>query len=179
MIRTHNFTLSIIYTCPIDELDLMEKIFIKEYDSLIPNGYNCTEGGHNGAPQKLKKLKLHSNPRVYQYSNSGECVGRFYTIREASMITDIPYDSIRKCLLGKCKQSKGYFWAKEYLNPFPIPTIKNTPIQVAQYSKSGELLNIYPSIQQAMKQTGINHIHTCAKGKLKSAGGYVWKYYYE
>lgn len=61
--------------------------------------------------------------------------------------------------------------------------------QVAQYSKEGNLINIFPSTKQAGRETGIKaenianccrlKIFTDKKGKthrVKSAGGYVWKY---
>lgn len=51
--------------------------------------------------------------------------------------------------------------------------------QVQMLDKStGKLLAIFPSIQEAERQIGIAHssIVACCKGRLKSAGGYVWRY---
>ena len=44
--------------------------------------------------------------------------------------------------------------------------------------KTGELLTTFPSISEAWRVTRIAQpsISACCKGKLKSAGGYVWKY---
>ena len=44
--------------------------------------------------------------------------------------------------------------------------------------KTGELLATFPYINEAERVTGINqsHISSCCRGKLKSAGGYVWRY---
>lgn len=49
---------------------------------------------------------------------------------------------------------------------------------VRQYSKTGEFIAEYASLTEAERKTGIayNSISKCCKGKLKSAGGYVWKY---
>ena len=49
---------------------------------------------------------------------------------------------------------------------------------VAQYTLEGILVATYPSIKEAERQTGINavNISYCCKGKLKTAGGYIWKY---
>jgi hypothetical protein len=49
---------------------------------------------------------------------------------------------------------------------------------VSQYSKSNELINNYHSICEAERQTKIvkTSISACCSGKLKTAGGYVWKY---
>ena len=44
--------------------------------------------------------------------------------------------------------------------------------------QTGELLATFPSTHEAERVTGINqgHISECCIGKLKSAGGYIWRY---
>ena len=56
---------------------------------------------------------------------------------------------------------------------------ENNPSKpVLQFSKDGELIAEYLSTREAERQTGCNHgsICACCKGKLKSTGGYIWKY---
>ena len=56
---------------------------------------------------------------------------------------------------------------------------ENNPSEpVIQFSKTGELIAEYPSTREAERQTGCNRssISKCCKGKLKSCGGYIWKY---
>lgn len=51
--------------------------------------------------------------------------------------------------------------------------------QVQMFDKfTGELLATFPSTHEADRITGINHsnISACCNGKIKSTGGYVWKY---
>lgn len=50
--------------------------------------------------------------------------------------------------------------------------------QVEQLDKHGNLLATYPSINEAERLTRTNHSHICecCQGKLKSTGGYVWRY---
>lgn len=47
---------------------------------------------------------------------------------------------------------------------------------VIQFSKTGEFIAEYPSIKEAERCLGCNHICECCKGKQKTAGGYIWKY---
>lgn len=49
---------------------------------------------------------------------------------------------------------------------------------ILQYTKDGQFIKEYPSIEEAYRQTGINcgQICWCCKGKYKSAGNYKWKY---
>lgn len=49
---------------------------------------------------------------------------------------------------------------------------------VLQYSLDGRQLAAYPSTTAAALETGAgqSHICKCCRGRLKSAGGYVWRY---
>ena len=51
-------------------------------------------------------------------------------------------------------------------------------VPIAQYTKDGEYVATFESIKNATETTGINgsQISGCAKGKYKSAGGFIWKY---
>lgn len=46
-----------------------------------------------------------------------------------------------------------------------------------QYSKCGVLINEFPSVAEASRQTGINNIQAVCKGNRVTAGGYIWSYY--
>ena len=56
---------------------------------------------------------------------------------------------------------------------------KNKSKAVQMFDRQGNLLAIFPSTREAWRVTGIAspHISSCCNGKLKSAGGYVWKYF--
>ena len=49
---------------------------------------------------------------------------------------------------------------------------------ILQYSKSGEFIRDWQGASEVERVLGINnsHIIECCKGKLKSSGGFVWKY---
>jgi len=48
---------------------------------------------------------------------------------------------------------------------------------VAQYSKDGELLRVWPCVSEAARHLGCNPctITNCTKGRIKSCKGYIWK----
>ena len=54
----------------------------------------------------------------------------------------------------------------------------NAEKPVTQYTKDGVEIARYSGIREAERQTGIpnSNIGKCCKGKLKSAGGYIWRY---
>lgn len=57
-------------------------------------------------------------------------------------------------------------------------TEKSNQVPVAQYSKIGRLVKIFDSAKQASRLTGADptSISKCCKGKIKTAGGFTWKY---
>lgn len=71
-----NFTYEIIFETKSKDrkklnllLDIMEKFYIKKYDS-FKNGYNSTLGGKD-----VREVKKCSNPRkIGQFSNNGELI---------------------------------------------------------------------------------------------------------
>lgn len=52
-------------------------------------------------------------------------------------------------------------------------------VPVIQYTKDGMLIKKWDSMQEVMKELGINrgNISNCCSGRCKSVGGYKWKYY--
>lgn len=50
--------------------------------------------------------------------------------------------------------------------------------KVSQLDSNGKVINIFPSITEAFKRTGVVKTSICAvcRGRRKSAGGYIWEY---
>ena len=57
-------------------------------------------------------------------------------------------------------------------------TCKRLSKPVAQYTKTGELIEVYPSASEAGRQLGFSqgNISTAARGEQKTSYGYIWKY---
>jgi len=51
-------------------------------------------------------------------------------------------------------------------------------IKICQYTKTGEVINVWSSAMEIERQLGFSHenLAKCCKGKIKSAYGFVWKY---
>ena len=50
--------------------------------------------------------------------------------------------------------------------------------QVGQFTREGKLIKIWPSLSEVKRQLGFSqsHISEAARGKLKTAYGFIWKY---
>ena len=136
-----------------------------------------------------KHSDLHSKDKskpILQYTLDGQFVAEYESAFDASRQTGFNRASINKCCLGKQKTCANHLWCfkgKEYEIEDKIlkaQTKKTSGIirQVVQLNKEGQLVNIFNSIVDAYDKTGIakQNISSCCKGKLKTAGGYIWKY---
>lgn len=135
------------------------------------------------SPQQVIDIFLHqpNQKGVRQYNLQGVLVGTYKSINEAMRQTGI--NNISQAAKDNIKTAGGYIW--RYIDDnqetyFP----KNTQNKkrVAQYSKSGQLIQIYDSITQAAKATGqksSSNISQVCKGKAATAGGFIWRYYEE
>ncbi len=68
--------------------------------------------------------------------------------------------------------------SKECCEKHHNQTIKNNCKKINQYSKNGELIKVWNSLHEIEKNLGLpaTNVCKCCKGKLKSIGGFIWKY---
>jgi len=135
-----NFDLEIIEKVKISkQLDIREKFWIKEFNSLAPNGYNLFDGGnkHKKASSKLrKKLSLaklgkkygsrkkgsgdnisigkgSTSFKVYK-KNDNEFVGTWINRSKCAEDLNLNKFHVASCLRGDRKSHKGYIFVGEY-----------------------------------------------------------------
>lgn len=132
---------------------------------------------------QIIKCFLHQPNRkaVKQFSLDGKELAVYESIQEAIRQTGI--NNISKAAKGEMKTAGGYIW-KYVDDDKSLVTVKGTQnkIRVAQYSKDGQLMQIYNSITEAAKATGqksSSNISQVCRGKAQTAGGYIWRYYEE
>lgn len=165
----------------------------KETGAGYVNILNCLSGRKSSAkgfqwryldekpPGKLEDKK---QIPVDQYTLSGEYITTFPSV--ASAFSSLRKDedkrkasSISLCCKGKMRSAFGFQW--RYANdtpPDPYQVDRSSPKTIAQFSTDGSLLSVYDSIAEAARKTGIGrtNINACCRGKLKTSGGYKWKY---
>lgn len=78
---------------------------LSECEDAIPRRMLSRKGGLH------KKLKI--TDKVLQYNLDGTFVAAFPSVRDASVVTGIPYSSIYSCLYRGIRKSHGYIWKKE------------------------------------------------------------------
>jgi group I intron endonuclease len=165
------FKREIIEYCDIDKLNDKEKLYIKQYNTKFPHGYNLTDGGEG--------------MKGYQYNDNQK-----QNISKAKTGQKYPEEhgeKIRQSKLGKKRN-------QETINKISITKASKHNIQpdlnlkgqyksnsqkiILQYDLQNTLLNEFQSAQEAgrcLKKSG-NQIADCASGRQKSAYGYKWQY---
>jgi hypothetical protein len=78
-IREHGcdaFKVTKICDCRLEDMDKLEQFYIKEYDTLHPNGYNMTEGGSTGSKHcDLANKKNKENKKAISEKAKKNCLG--------------------------------------------------------------------------------------------------------
>lgn len=143
-----NFSFEVIEECPKEKLDEREIYWIQFYDT-YNNGYNLTKGG-------MSKIKLDYEFIVETYQRLG-------SIHATHKELGINRDSVRRAL--------------DYFN-ISYNKNRSAPIAVVMIDKeTGEELKTFATIKDAAAYAGISDstIRGYFSGRLKSAGGYLWK----
>lgn len=141
--------------------------------------------------------------KVYQYDLNGNYMTTYHSAMDASIkiVGKERSGEILKCIKGEVASAFGFVW-KDYrnnhidLSNFKIITTKKgvrlvdmSPTgkkkrriahgkAVNQYTLDGKYITTFNSTVEASESCGIGHtsIGKCCLGKLKTAGGYLWKY---
>lgn len=166
----------------------MERYLIKKYNSIIPNGYNGTEGGEINIPTDIIKDKISNSLRGKRVSEetrikiSESRKGMRFSKETCNKISEskkcsIPWNKGKKGVYtketrkkmseskkGSIPWNKGKGWNEEY---------KRKKYKKVLCIETNEL---FESIKQAQEKYKTKNISAVCKGKRKTAGGYHWKY---
>lgn len=188
-----NFDFSVLEECDQEELDDKEIQWIKDKNSMSPNGYNILAGGQKiranlekrkcpicgeimskGASQCLKcylkerRKNIPSKQELLEQldKNNGNfsAVGRFYNVTD---------NAVRDW----CKKYNISCSSKDYKKQIKKEPCKKRVRQID--INTNQVIAEFESIIAAAKSLGKNkssHIVEVCKGKLKQAYGYKWEY---
>ena len=157
----------------------------------INNGLNLTNKSN---PQRAKKIQEKYGIKVHQYTLGGEYIASYNSLSEASRTVNVNERCISKCYNGTQQSAGGYKWKvdSESDNLIKLQMHKNRyknskttqkydlgkKRKVNQYTLGGEFIASYNSISEAHKSTKTSYLNIgqCCLGKLRTSGGYIWRY---
>ena len=165
------FKREIIEYCNIDELDNKEKLYIKQYNTKFPHGYNLTDGGEG------MKGYQYNDDQKQNISNAK--IGQKYPKEHGEKIRISKLGKKRDPnTINKIIQTKASKHNIQYNLNLKGQYKSNSQKYILQYDFQNNILNEYQSAQEAgrcLNKSG-NQIADCASGRQKTAYGFKWKY---
>ena len=149
-----------------DYLNMYEKLYIKERNTLVPNGYNLMTGGENSLHSEETKKKMSVAQMGKTLSDETK-----KKLSEANMGKTHSEESKQKMSETKMGKTLSDETKKKMSDVKPKKPVEQWDGDV--------LIKIYPSTCEAERQTLIykSSILLVCKDKQKTAGGYTWKFY--
>ena len=161
----------------LEQANEREQYWIAELNTLAPNGYNLDKGGLNKSTHESTKQKISKNNARYW---------------KGKHLSDEAKEKLRQFNIGRkhSEESKrrrketykltGYDYGRGKHRPpeavAKIAEMKKRPVE--QFTKDMVFVAEYPSIKEAIQQTGVGHISECClrKPHCNTAGGYIWRF---
>lgn len=176
-----------------EELDRLEKFYIKEYKTSVKeNGYNVAEGGHNGnvfdgkTEEEMSEIRQRmSDGRKGKYMGEDNY---FYGKPKTDEHKKKLSESLKGKYVGDDSWNKGLVRSEETRkkisdNHADVSLDKHPRARkVDQFNKDGVYIKTWNCIQEAENFYGNPHakaktnIHNCCTGRQKTAYGYVWRF---
>ena len=155
-----------------EEADQKEKELIEFYKS-GGKCYNIASGG-KGVPGV-------NGHKIKQYSLKGEFIREWDSIKDAEKFLNKSkaQANISACCLGRKHRAYGYIWRySDDPNNLEVKPLTPYRSPINQITKEGKIINTYPTIAEASRQTGIRDtcIGNALRGWSKTAGGFMWKF---
>jgi len=162
-----NFELELVCTTSDDLLNDMEIEYIKNFDCLVPNGYNLRLGGNSGKHNEQTKHKIRETLK------DGYKIGRI--VNSKNRLGKPHSETIKKKI---SKSLKGNKFSKESINKRVLSRRINQNRKIVQFDLEGNKLKEFDSCKEAGKYMGVttSSICQCLKGKTKTSKGFIWKY---
>lgn len=165
-----NFQVEILEEAEIEKLNDLEKRYIKEYNSLAPNGYNISNGGDGG-----KKVEVF----VYSAQN-GKFLEHYNSLSEASLFTGVPIETISSILSNKNQRKIAHnlYFSKTFLKEIDLLTLaRKNYTTIYLYDIEGTFIKALPTIRSAASELRVSESainRHCANGK-ECCGYYLSK----
>lgn len=156
-----------------EELNYLEKKYIREFNTIRPNGYNLTVGGDTSSYVKCRP--------IVQISKHGEIVEKYNSIADATRALNISEGALSSVLYGFTNKAHGYYWKfldDVNLNKY-IENIKQP--YVAMYDKDGKLEKIYDDAKEASIEQNVTlgRIKQCCTLERKHSKEKQFRLYFD
>lgn len=146
----------------------------------------CTTKENMNNPLTKEKRVGENNP-MYGKNHKSETKMKISESQKGKKLSEKTKQKISESLKGE----NNYWYGKQFSDEHRRKMSKNhadfkkekhpQSKKTIQYDKQMNFIKLWNCVIEASKETGINYscITACCRGKQKTAGGYIWKYYEE
>lgn len=135
----------------------------------------------NAFKQKPKRAR-----KVVKYNENGEFICEYETIENAVKDANISRGTLMKYIANKIKSPNGFIWRFKDNNNLQNIDVSNfvskskQSIPVLKCNLQGDVLQEFPTIASASKETGVSrtHIYNSLAGRGRKIDDYNWKFKY-
>lgn len=174
----------VVEECKVEELNVRERYWQDLYDVLSENGLNCKL-------QSTQEVKaVHSQNTVDKIRAAKKAL--YSTSKGVEVKSQIAetlkmYNMTEEGKINRNKSAASRDEAARIKNTDFTAKVKNTDYKliakknkktINQHSRDGRFIREWTSGREASEGLGIDkgNISSCLKGKLRTAGGFIWKY---
>jgi len=178
-----------IFQFPEDQLNNTEQYFIAWY-ATVHHGLNCMKGGGGCTrPTEEQRKRMGESKKDLLAGEKNPMWGKKWS-QERKDARKKWLDENKESIREKARiSSTGRVYSKESREKKSKSLMGHTVSDsvkqrlrearskpVLQFDLNGIFVKEFPSAKEARLQTGSKNVSECAKGDLKTSGGYIWKY---
>jgi group I intron endonuclease len=191
-----NFKFQIICICFDECCDELEEMYIKKFNTLVPNGYNLKLGGkstkHHEVTKQLiaKRLKERVTDEIRHEMREKTKHSEYFSYlkkyieEEKKVLSNRQKEYWANLTEDQRKQISEERKSRMTTSQKVVDALEKgrelLKKRVGQYDSNNNLISEYNSVTEAAKSINISRssIYNVCRGKLnyKRAGGFVWKY---
>ena len=172
--------------CQVEELNIRERYWQDFYEVVGVKGLNCiltaTDTLKYVFSQETKD-NMSAGKKAFYKTEKGKIsitkmvAGMDYKAYQERRLANIDYKA-RTANTDYEARTKKTDWAARTANMDYDAIAKKNKKRIMQYQKDDTPIREWPSIREAGEALGIQktNISKCAKGRIKFAGGFIWKY---
>lgn len=185
--------------CSEQELRKIEKYYIHQYNTILPNGYNQTDNTEHPinaieSYQKMSNTKRENAKQVALVDDNNSILEIFRSIADCAEALKLDEKKIAACCRGERKttDNKKFYWLDknnkliipEYNRDLYKGEIGTTQKQITNRKvakinmDTNEIIKIYDSIALAARENNCDSsgIAKVCREKRQTCGGFKWKY---
>jgi len=161
-----------------EDWEPLETYWIEQFKQWGFNVINKRKKGGSGPECHTEASKIKMSIPIYQYDLKGNFIKEWNSISEIGKHFNKDMAGIWATCNSKQKTSCGYLWSyKKHNNPNTNILHKHSK-PIIQYDKHNNIIKEWNSITTAGIKLKIERqsISMCCRYKIKSAGGFIWRF---